>query len=317
VRVADICCGRSCVPLAVAQSQRFSREPIDRRACLNRSPCFNGKANLRIVRCGPTDQRGLLSSNMPRQGPTFIIAGAPRSGTTWLYELLDRHPDVYMAKPARPEPKFFLVDELYTLGIQHYYDKWFREAGVYPAAGEKSTNYLESSRAAERINAHVPHVKLVFILREPAHRAYSNWAWSVMNGLETEDFETAVAKEDERERSVPPSLRYARPHAYFSRGLYAQLLRPYLQLFPRDRVLCLKFDEIVRNPCELAVRLHRFIDVTPRPSDAAGLDVVNPSEKRGEAMPHDVIDRLRRRYTASNRELAALVGPEFAEWENR
>jgi hypothetical protein len=34
-------------------------------------------------------------------------------------------------------------------------------------------------------------------------------------------------------------------------------------------------------------------------------------------MPHDVIDRLRRRYTASNRELAALVGPEFAEWENR
>ena len=254
---------------------------------------------------------------MPRQGPTFIIAGAPRSGTTWLYELLDRHPDVFMAKPPRPEPKFFLVDELYALGIQHYYTTWFRDASPYAAAGEKSTNYLESPRAAERIHAHLPEVKLVFILREPAHRAYSNWTWSAMNGLETEDFETAIAKEDERERNVPPRLKYARPHAYFSRGLYAHLLRPYLQLFPRDRVLCLKFDDIVRNPCELAVRLHRFIDVTPRPTDAAGLDVVNPSEKRGEAMPQDVIDRLRDRYTTSIRELATLVGPEFAEWEDR
>ena len=122
---------------------------------------------------------------MPRQGPTFIIAGAPRSGTTWLYELLDRHPDVYMAKPVRPEPKFFLVDELYSRGIQHYFDTWFAGADAYRAAGEKSTNYLESAVVAERIHQHLPSVKLVFILREPAHRAYSNWMWSRMNGMET------------------------------------------------------------------------------------------------------------------------------------
>jgi hypothetical protein len=252
---------------------------------------------------------------MPREGPTFIIAGAPRSGTTWLYELLDRHPDVFMAKPPRPEPKFFLVDELYALGIQHYYETWFGEAAAYRAAGEKSTNYLESSTAAERIHAHLPTAKLVFILREPAHRAYSNWMWSVMNGLETEDFETAIAKEDERERHVPSKLKYARPHAYFSRGLYADLLRPYLNRFPRHQVLCLKFDDIIRHPCELAGRLHCFLEVTPRPNDAVGLDVVNPSEKCGDVIPHNAIDRLRQRYSDSIRELATLVGPEFAEWE--
>ena len=252
---------------------------------------------------------------MPRQGPTFIIAGAPRSGTTWLYELLDRHPDVFMAKPPRPEPKFFLVDELYTRGIAHYYETWFTGAGEYAAAGEKSTNYLESATAAQRIHAHLPAVKLVFILREPAHRAYSNWLWSSMNGMETEDFERALAREDERERTVDPRLRYARPHAYFSRGLYATLLRPYLELFPRDQVLCLKFDDVVRCPEQLAERLHGFIGVPPRPHDAVGLDVVNPSEKRGEAMPEDVIQRLRARYADSIRELAALAGEEFAEWE--
>jgi len=252
---------------------------------------------------------------MPRQGPTFIIAGAPRSGTTWLYELLDRHPDVFMAKPPRPEPKFFLVDELYARGIAYYNETWFTGAAQYAAAGEKSTNYLESATAAERIHAHLPAVKLVFILREPAHRAYSNWLWSSMNGMETEDFERALSRENERERTVDPRLRYARPHAYFSRGLYAKLLRPYLNLFPRDQVLCLKFDDVVRFPERLAQRLHTFIGVTPRPDDAVGLDVVNPSEKRGEAMPEDVIQRLRARYADSIRELAAMVGEEFAEWE--
>lgn len=252
---------------------------------------------------------------MLRQGPTFIIAGAPRSGTTWLYELLDRHPDVFMAKPPRPEPKFFLVDELYARGIQHYYDTWFHAASGHRAAGEKSTNYLESARAAQRIHQHLPGVKLVFILREPAQRAYSNWMWSVMNGMEPDDFETALAKEEERDRTVAPSLKFARPHAYFSRGLYADLLQPYLKLFPREQVLCLKFDDIIRHPGELAARLHRFIGVDARPQDVVGLDVVNPSEKRGEVMPQDVIDRLRRRYAGSIRELAAMVGPEFAEWE--
>src|SRR5207253_1048381 len=204
--------------------------------------------------------------------------------TTWLYELLDRHPDVYMAKPVRPEPKFFLVDELYARGIQHYYDTWFRGADAARAAGEKTTNYLESGAAAERIHRHLPEVKLIFILREPAHRAYSNWLWSRMNGMETEGFETALALEEQREQTLPAALRYARPHAYFSRGLYAAMLRPYFDLFPREQVLCLRFDDIILKPNDLTSRLHAFIGVTPRPDDTLGLDVVNPSEA-GDGMP--------------------------------
>jgi hypothetical protein len=253
---------------------------------------------------------------MTRRGPTFIIAGAPRSGTTWLYHLLDRHPDVYMAKPARPEPKFFLVDELYAKGLEYYVDTWFAGADAYPAAGEKSTNYLESPRAAERIEASLPKVRLVFILREPSQRAYSNWAWSRMNGMEHEDFEAALALEEERERTLDPKLRYARPHAYFSRGLYASMLQPYVDRFPAGQLLVLKFDDIVGDPGGLTARLHRFIGVEPRPGDAAGLDVINPSEKMNEPMPADAIARLRRRYAEPNRALGRLLGPDFEAWND-
>src|SRR5206468_2663893 len=94
--------------------------------------------------------------------PDFIIGGAPRSGTTWLYHLLDRHPDIYMAKPVKPEPKFFLVDQLYERGLEYYATTWFAAAGDARLAGEKSTDYLESSAAADRIARDLPRVNLVF-----------------------------------------------------------------------------------------------------------------------------------------------------------
>ena len=53
--------------------------------------------------------------------------------------------------------------------------------------------------------------------------------------MEDADLATAIALEDERERTLEPRLRYARPHAYVSRGRYAELLRPWLEPFPRSR----------------------------------------------------------------------------------
>ena len=246
--------------------------------------------------------------------PDFIIGGAPRSGTTWLYELLARHPSVYMARPVKPEPKFFLVDDLYRNGLRWYADRWFAGAPLDRVAGEKSTDYLESAPAAERIARDLPAVKLVFILREPAARAYSNFLWTRMNGLETEEFATALALEAERERTLPERWRFARPFSYFSRGLYAELLEPYLDRFPRERILVLRFEDIQERTAEVADTLHRFLGVAPRPDDADGIGVINPSEKRGEALDEALKCDLQARYTDSNRRLAALLGPDFRLW---
>jgi hypothetical protein len=234
-----------------------------------------------------------------------------------LYELLDRHPDIYMAKPLKPEPKFFLRDELYAKGLAHYSQTWFAGADTGKMAGEKSTDYLESAPAAARIARDLPQAKLVFILREPVDRAYSNYLWSRMNGLETESFHTAIRLEEQRERDLPERWRFTRPFSYFSRGLYARLLEPYFNRFMAHQILVARFEDIREQPGELAASLHRFVGVTPRPGDVEGLGVVNPSVPEPGG-PDGSVDRVRRelaeRYVEPNRHLAALLGPSFPMW---
>ena len=250
---------------------------------------------------------------MSRRLPDFIIGGAPRSGTTWLTAALDRHPDIWVAKPLRPEPKFFLVDELYDEGLASYSRRWFTDAPTHGVSGEKSTNYLESAVAAERIARDLPAVKLLFLLREPADRALSNYRWSVMNGMEPEDFATALGLEDEREATLPPALRYARPHAYFSRGRYARLLRPWLDRFPRSQVLVRRFEDLVSDPGGTLAVIHEFLGVAERPDLAGQPEGVNPSTE-GPPVEPATLAALRRAYAPFNDELAALLGPTFLPW---
>src|SRR5207245_2427547 len=85
------------------------------------------------------------------------------------------------------------------------------------------------------------------------------------------DFETAIRLEAEREGTLPDRLRFARPFSYLSRGLYADLLRPYVERFPRHHLLVLRFEDIIDDPASLAATLHQFLGLPPRPADAHAL----------------------------------------------
>lgn len=247
--------------------------------------------------------------------PDFIIAGAPRSATTWLYQLADRHPGIAMAKPVQPEPKFFLVDELYARGLPYYAATWFDPLPARHVLGEKSTNYLENPLVAERIHADLPAVRLIFLLRNPVDRAYSNYLWTRRNGFETETFARALALEDQRDRELPAGLRYARPFAYVSRGLYADHLARFLRLFPRQQILVLRTEDIGMEPERVSLRLQRFLGVTEVPGLSHGLGTVNVSVPDGAPpLPAELRRELEDRYRVPNQRLHALLGDEFPMW---
>src|SRR4051812_13895846 len=102
--------------------------------------------------------------------PDFIIGGAARSGTTWLWHLADRHDQVAMARPIRPEPKFFSDQERFARGLSYYSETWFENLPEGRVLGEKSTSYIEHPSVSERMRAALPSVRLIFLLRDPVAR---------------------------------------------------------------------------------------------------------------------------------------------------
>src|SRR5688572_30906922 len=123
--------------------------------------------------------------------PDFIIGGAPRSGTTFLCHALEKHPAVFIARPYIPEPKVFMGKEQSIPTYLARYKSFFAAARPGQVLGEKTSYYLESEQACRLIRQATPGVRLVFIVREPVARAYSNYLRSKHNGLETLPFAEA------------------------------------------------------------------------------------------------------------------------------
>ena len=241
--------------------------------------------------------------------PDFVIAGAPRCGTTWLYEVANRHTGIAMAAPVAPEPKFFLVDEIFEKGLAHYSRTWFENIPNDLMAGEKSANYMESPTAAIRLAQSLPRIKLVFLLRDPVARAHSNYLWSRQNGWETERFTDALASEAERLSSLPDKARFARPYAYFDRGRYAHYLATWFDHFPRENILVLKFEDIGKSPESVADTFSEFLGLDRQSTITEGLDRINAAQaEQPSPLPEPLVATLRDRYREENRNLPRLLG---------
>ena len=78
----------------------------------------------------------------------LLVIGGQRCGTTGLVALLEAHPDIAMAQPARPEPKVFMSDDLAGRGLDWYERTYFAHATSERLHGEKSTSYIEDAGAA-------------------------------------------------------------------------------------------------------------------------------------------------------------------------
>ena len=107
-----------------------------------------------------------MSERKALRMPSFVHVGPPRTGTTWLHEVLLGH----VGLPSEKETRFF--DGRYERGVQWYSDLF----GDYPAdvpAGEMGPTYFSNALARKRIKHHLPDCKIIVTLREPAARLYS------------------------------------------------------------------------------------------------------------------------------------------------
>jgi len=247
--------------------------------------------------------------------PTFIIGGAPRSGTTLLCHLLERHPDVFLMKPYIPEPKVFVTP---TVGGREEYLRRYAEglsgASGERALGEKTSYYLENEHVPARIADTLESVRLLFIVREPVQRAYSNYLWSRKNGIETLSFEEAVRLEGTRPNPLGTGREYARPFDYLTRGRYATFADRYFSRFGAAAVKFVLYEDLERRSTTIMREIQEFIGVEPIAMDAQALGRINAARDTGEPLDRRIDASLRERMAADVHRFAVLTELDVSPW---
>ena len=246
--------------------------------------------------------------------PDFLIIGAQKCGTTFLYHLLCQHP--YVEPAATKEVHFF--DTEFTKGVEWYRSRFSpptQKDGRKVLTGESSPYYLYHPHAARRAAQVVPGAKLLALLRNPVDRAFSDYNHKAREGREPLSFEEAIAAEEERIRGEKEkmladdsysSLSY-RKFSYLSRGIYVDQLEEWRGYFDEEQLLVLKSEDFFENPQPVFERVLEFLGLPH------GETVVSGERNEGEyeRMNPATRQRLEDFFESHNKRLYDFLGVDF------
>lgn len=195
--------------------------------------------------------------------PNFFIVGAPKCGTTALYEYLRVHPNVFM--PELKEPHFFSTDLItyHIVKTLEEYRALFAGSGdQHLRVGEASASYLMSSAAIPSIYEFNPRARIIAMFRNPVDMVYSFHSqllyWSEEN---VSDFETAWRLQERRDRGLdlPPTCREPFWLQYARLGQFGSQVRRLLSVFPRDQVKLILYDDFASSPGQVYAEVLEFL----------------------------------------------------------
>jgi hypothetical protein len=183
--------------------------------------------------------------------PNFFIVGAPKCGTTALYEYLRPHPNIFMSKVK--EPHYFAKD-LGTYPFVKTLDEYTRLfAGSGPQhlrVGEASVYYLRSSVALANIREFNPEARIIAMFRNPVDMVYSLHSQLLYVSEETvSDFATAWRLQERRRQGLdlPPTSRGAFLLQYAEVGKFGTQAQRVFSAFPREQVKLILYDDFAAS----------------------------------------------------------------------
>jgi hypothetical protein len=197
--------------------------------------------------------------------PNFFIVGAPKCGTTAMSEYLKQHPEVFV--PRKKELYYFGSDLLVfsrSRISEGEYLSYFAEARDEKRLGEASVWYLFSKVAASEIKEFCPSAGIIIMLRNPVDMIYSLHSQLLSTGNEDiEDFEAALQAEDDRKRGLrlPRHRSSAGDLLYRETAKYTDQIKRYLDVFGRENVHVIIFDDFVRDTALVYKQTCEFLKV--------------------------------------------------------
>ena len=220
-------------------------------------------------------------------GPTYLVVGGARCGTSALVEGLKAHPQIFVTDPK--EPHYFAyhatgahftapgddhtVNRVSVTDRDAYLALYPREH-TYVALGDASVSTLYHHREAlPEALAMNPEMRFVVLLREPVARAYSAHQYMRGRGLEpVEDFLEAVGLEEER---IAAGWHHIWHYTAMSR--YADAIADLQRLVPADRLGVWFYDDLDADYDRLVAQVYAFLGADPLAGEAEPVPRVNIS----------------------------------------
>ncbi len=239
-----------------------------------------------IRQVGKVDSLAPKPASSVRVVPNFFIVGAPRCGTTSLFDTMSRHPDVFCC-PVK-EPNHFAIDRntnphviasavrrgvLLTEGAAgmavlprvattpdyETYLSLFNGWTGQHAVGEASTFYLMSEVAPAEIARRRPDARIIVVLRQPVERAQSEYLMHAQLGRtmgSLDSIDAVLPNPADGEGAI-------KSRTIIETSLYAPQIERYLHAFAREQMLFLRFEDVVHNPSDVLRRVYQHIGVDP------------------------------------------------------
>ncbi|HET6724737.1 MAG TPA: sulfotransferase domain-containing protein [Gammaproteobacteria bacterium] len=261
-----------------------------------------------------------------RMLPGFLIVGAQKCGTDSLCTYLYAHPQI----AAGTHKEIFYFTGRYRNGLRWYQSHFPLSRTTKRAqpnkklilTGEATPDYIFDPRAPERIAACLPNVKLIVLLRDPVARAYSHYHHSIKWKMERLSFAEAIEAEEERLRGEIENMladgaynnRHFRNHSYLARGVYADQLRRYYDVFDRNQILVIKSETFFQNTQAVFDRVTAFLELEPFVlEDKTPRNIGRYTDGLAETEP-ELAARLYAYFRPHNQALYRLLGEDMG-WE--
>ncbi len=190
--------------------------------------------------------------------PNFFIVGAPRCGTTSLYEYLKSMPDIFMSKMK--EPNYFSAANIpensrhTPIRTKEKYLKLFEKANGQKIIGEASAHYLFDPDAPKLIKEVSPEARILISLRDPVERVFSHYLfqWHLVLPSFREQMKTEIANQKKHDKNL---------HRIVDFSPYSDNVKRYFEIFGHDHVLVVIFEEFIKNEKQTIETVLRFLNL--------------------------------------------------------
>jgi hypothetical protein len=194
--------------------------------------------------------------------PNFLYIGPDKAGSSWLHEVLLRHPQVFMT----PAKDLYYFDRYYDKGTD-WYAAHFTRATDEPIVGEVCQDYLFCAAAAQRIADTLDDPRFMVTLRDPVARAFSSYLYMLKMGRRFDSFADALDRRPE----------------LIAHGRYGESVDRFADCFGDKSVHVSVFDDLEQDPQEFIDDVLSFLGIEPMTLDEDLLRARLPASKARSA----------------------------------